>query len=176
MALKVIKLGMDTRQVIARFDAERRALAMMDHPNIAKVFDAGATGSGRPYFVMEFIDGLPILEHCRLMRLGVRERLGLFVQACRAIHHAHQKGVIHRDIKPSNILVSLKDAEPVVKVIDFGIAKAIDTELTAMTLVTRTARSSARRAYMSPEQASMSGAPSTRAATSTRSASCSTNC
>lgn len=158
VALKVIKLGMDTKQVIARFDAERRALAMMDHPNIARVFDAGATDSGRPYFVMEHIEGLPILEHCRLMRLGLRERLGLFVQACRAIHHAHQKGVIHRDIKPSNILVSLRDAEPIVKVIDFGIAKAVGAELTEMTLVTAHRQIVGTPAYMSPEQASLSGA------------------
>jgi hypothetical protein len=124
VALKVIKLGMDTRQVVARFEAERQALAMMDHPNIAKVLDAGATDTGRPYFVMELVGGIKITDYCFQNRLGARERLELFTQVCRAIQHAHQKGVIHRDIKPSNVLVTTHDGVPVPKVIDFGIAKA----------------------------------------------------
>ena len=126
VALKVIKLGMDTKEVIARFDAERQALAMMDHPNIAKVFDAGATETGRPYFVMELVRGIKITDYCEQNRLPPRERLGLFIQVCSAIQHAHQKGIIHRDIKPSNILVTLHDGVPIPKVIDFGIAKATE--------------------------------------------------
>jgi eukaryotic-like serine/threonine-protein kinase len=121
VALKVIKLGMDTRQVIARFDAERQALAMMDHPNIAKVLEAGATATGRPYFVMELVRGVKITEYCDHNNLSTADRLDLFIQVCRAIQHAHQKGIIHRDIKPSNILVTLRDGVPVPKVIDFGI-------------------------------------------------------
>jgi serine/threonine protein kinase len=112
VALKVIKLGMDTKQVVARFEAERQALAVMDHPNIAKVFDAGATDTGRPYFVMELVRGVPITRFCNERQLSLRERLDLFIQVCRAIQHAHQKGVIHRDIKPSNILVTLNDGVP----------------------------------------------------------------
>ena len=125
VALKVIKPGMDTRQVIARFEAERQALALMDHPNIAKVLDAGTTEAGRPYFVMELVKGVPITEYCDENRLTPRQRLELFVPVCQAIQHAHQKGIIHRDIKPSNVLVALYDGKPVPKVIDFGIAKAI---------------------------------------------------
>ncbi len=124
VALKVIKLGMDTKQVVARFEAERQALALMDHPNIAKVLDAGATETGRPFFVMELVRGIKITEYCDQNRLPTRERLELFIQVCQAIQHAHQKGIIHRDIKPSNILVTLHDGVPVPKVIDFGIAKA----------------------------------------------------
>ncbi len=124
VALKVIKLGMDTKQVVARFEAERQALAMMDHPNIAKVLDAGATETGRPYFVMELVRGIRITDYCDQNNLSTRERLDLFIQVCQAIQHAHQKGIIHRDIKPSNILVTLHDGVPVPKVIDFGIAKA----------------------------------------------------
>ena len=124
VALKVIKLGMDTRQVIARFEAERQALALMDHPNIAKVLDAGATETGRPYFVMELVKGIRTTDYCDQNHLSTAERLGLFTQVCHAIQHAHQKGIIHRDIKPSNILVTLHDGVPVPKVIDFGIAKA----------------------------------------------------
>ena len=124
VALKVIKLGMDTKQVVARFEAERQALAVMDHPNIAKVFDAGATDTGRPYFVMELVRGVPITRFCNERQLLLRERLDLFVQVCRATQHAHQKGLIHRDIKPSNILVTLNDGVPPPKVIDSGIAKA----------------------------------------------------
>ena len=124
VALKIIKLGMDTEQVIARFEAERQALAMMDHPNIAKVLDAGATETGRPYFVMELVHGLPIIEHCDQNNLTTKDRLELFIDVCRALQHAHLKGVIHRDMKPSNVLIALVDGRPVPKVIDFGIAKA----------------------------------------------------
>src|SRR6266540_1540003 len=137
VALKVIKLGMDTKQVIARFEAERQALALMDHPNIAKVLDAGATETGRPYFVMELVRGIKITDYCDQNNLSTGERLDLFVQVCRAIQHAHQKGVIHRDIKPSNILVTINDSVPVPKVIDFGISKATtDQRLTDKTLFT----------------------------------------
>ncbi|MEM9064024.1 MAG: serine/threonine-protein kinase [Planctomycetota bacterium] len=157
VALKIIKLGMDTKQVIARFEAERQALAMMDHPNIAKVLDAGATETGRPFFVMELVRGVPILEYCDTERLGTRERLGLFTQVCNAIQHAHQKGIIHRDIKPNNVLVTLHDSVPVVKVIDFGIAKATNQELTEKTIYTQHRQMIGTPAYMSPEQAEMSG-------------------
>ena len=126
VALKVIKLGMDTRQVIARFEAERQALALMDHPNIAKVLDAGATETGRPYFVMELVQGIRITDYCDENSLSAKDRLDLFMQVFHAIQHAHQKGIIHRDIKPSNILVTLHDSVPMPKVIDFGIAKATD--------------------------------------------------
>ena len=129
VALKIIKPGMDTRAVIARFEAERQALAMMDHPNIAKVFDAGATVSGRPYFVMELVHGIPLTDYCDQNKLTTRERLELFVQVCQGVQHAHQKGIIHRDLKPSNVLVTLYDGVPVPKIIDFGIAKATDGQL-----------------------------------------------
>jgi serine/threonine protein kinase/WD40 repeat protein len=158
VALKIIKLGMDTRQVIARFEAERQALALMDHPNIAKVLDAGATDKGRPYFVMELVLGEPITTYCDRQNLPTRERLDLFVQVCRAIQHAHQKGIIHRDIKPSNILVALQDGVPVPKVIDFGIAKATaGQQLTDKTLYTALEQFIGTPAYMSPEQAEMAG-------------------
>jgi WD40 repeat protein len=158
VALKVIKLGMDTRQVIARFEAERQALALMDHPNIAKVFDAGATETGRLYFVMELVKGIPITRYCDENNLGTAARLGLFVQVCQAIQHAHQKGVIHRDIKPSNILVADHDGVAVPKVIDFGIAKATtDQRLTDKTLFTAMEQFMGTPAYMSPEQARLSG-------------------
>ena len=157
VALKVIKLGMDTRQVIARFEAERQALALMDHPNIAKVLDAGATETGGPYFVMELVRGIPITKYCDQERLATQERLDLFMKVCHAIQHAHQKGIIHRDIKPSNILVTLHDGVPVPKVIDFGIAKAIQQELTEKTIYTQLAQFIGTPAYMSPEQAEMSG-------------------
>jgi tetratricopeptide (TPR) repeat protein/tRNA A-37 threonylcarbamoyl transferase component Bud32 len=157
VALKIIKLGMDTRQVIARFEAERQALALMDHPNIAKVLDAGATETGRPYFVMEYIRGVPILEYCDQTRLDTRARLELFASVCHAIQHAHQKGIIHRDIKPSNVLVTLHDGVPVPKVIDFGIAKATNSELTTKTLFTEHRQMIGTPAYMSPEQAELSG-------------------
>src|SRR5215831_2452921 len=136
VALKVIKLGMDTRSVIARFEAERQALAMMDHPNIARVLDAGATETGRPYFVMELVRGIKITDYCDQASLSTKDRLELFIQVCRAIQHAHQKGIIHRDIKPSNILVTLNDGVAVPKVIDFGIAKATQGRLTDQTLFT----------------------------------------
>ncbi len=157
VALKVIKLGMDTRQVIARFEAERQALAMMDHPNIAKVFDAGATETGRPYFVMELVRGVRITEYRDQNRLSTDERLKLFAQVCHAVQHAHQKGVIHRDIKPSNILVMVADDVPVPKMIDFGIAKAIGERLTDKTVFTRFEQFIGTPAYMSPEQAGLSG-------------------
>jgi serine/threonine protein kinase len=157
VALKIIKLGMDTRQVIARFEAERQALAMMDHPNIAKVFDAGTTATGRPYFAMEYIRGVPILEYCDTERLDTHARLNLFTQVCNAIQHAHQKGVIHRDIKPSNVLVAMHDGEPVPKIIDFGIAKATSAELTQKTIFTEHRQIVGTPAYMAPEQAGLSG-------------------
>jgi len=156
VALKIIKLGMDTRQVIARFEAERQALAMMDHPHIAKVLDAGATETGRPYFVMELVQGVSITEYCDRNSLGTKDRLGLFIQVCHAVQHAHQKGVIHRDIKPSNVLVTHHDGRPVPKVIDFGIAKATNQRLTEKTLFTRYAHLIGTPVYMSPEQAELS--------------------
>ena len=157
VAVKVIKLGMDTKNVIARFEAERQALALMDHPNIARVLDAGATETGRPYFVMELVRGVKITEYCDQNSLDTRQRLELFIQICHAIQHAHQKGVIHRDIKPSNILVTMHDGVPVPKVIDFGIAKAIEGKLTEQTLFTAYEQLIGTPAYMSPEQAEMSG-------------------
>jgi serine/threonine protein kinase len=156
VALKVIKLGMDTKQVIARFEAERQALALMDHPNIAKVLDAGATDTGRPYFVMELVRGIKITDYCDKNHLPTRDRLNLFIQTCQAIQHAHQKGVIHRDIKPSNILVTMNDGVPMPKVIDFGIAKATQQRLTDKTLFTAFEQFIGTPAYMSPEQAEMS--------------------
>ncbi len=155
VALKVIKLGMDTKEVIARFEAERQALALMDHPNIAKVLDAGATETGRPYFVMELVRGIKITEFCDDNKLTTEERLRLFIQVCQAIQHAHQKGIIHRDIKPSNILVTINDGVPVPKVIDFGIAKATAGRLTDQTLFTAFEQFLGTPAYMSPEQALM---------------------
>jgi serine/threonine protein kinase/Tfp pilus assembly protein PilF len=156
VALKVLKPGMDTRQVVARFEAERQALALMDHPNIAKVFDGGATPSGRPYFVMELVKGVPITEFCDHNRLTPRQRLELFIPVCQAVQHAHQKGIIHRDLKPSNVLVSRHDSTPVPKVIDFGIAKALGQELTDKTVFTGFAQMIGTPLYMSPEQAGMS--------------------
>ncbi|MCC6284310.1 MAG: serine/threonine protein kinase [Phycisphaerales bacterium] len=153
VALKVVKLGMDTRQVVARFEAERQALALMDHPGIARVFDAGATESGRPFFVMELVKGLPITEYCDRERLDVEARLRLFVSVCRAVQHAHHKGVIHRDLKPGNILVSMQDGRPSPKVIDFGIAKATAQPLTDRTLFTEFRQMLGTPEYMSPEQA-----------------------
>jgi serine/threonine protein kinase len=157
VALKILKPGMDTRQVVARFEAERQALALMDHPNIAKVLDAGQTSSGRPYFVMDLVKGLPITEFCDQYRLTTNERLELFVSVCQAVQHAHQKGIIHRDIKPSNVLVTLHDGTPVPKIIDFGIAKALGRQLTDKTLVTGFAQLVGTPLYMSPEQAALSG-------------------
>jgi WD40 repeat protein/serine/threonine protein kinase len=157
VAIKVIKPGMDTRDVIARFEAERQALALMDHPNIARVFDAGATATGRPYFVMELVRGVGITQFCDENRLTPRERLELFIHVCEAVQHAHQKGIIHRDLKATNILVTLHDGTPVVKVIDFGVAKAIGQQLTDKTIYTRFAQMIGTPMYMSPEQAEMSG-------------------
>src|ERR1043165_5830058 len=157
VALKIIKPGMDTRDVIARFEAERQALALMDHPYIARVFDAGKTESGRPYFVMELVKGAPITEYCDHNHLAPRERLALFIDVCNAVQHAHQKGIIHRDLKPTNILVTSHDGKPVVKVIDFGVAKAIGQQLTDRTIYTRFAQMIGTPLYMSPEQAEMSG-------------------
>ncbi len=157
VALKIIKVGMDTKQVVARFEAERQALALMNHPNIAKVLGAGSTESGRPYFCMELIRGIPITQYCDENKLDTQERLDLFIKVCNAIQHAHQKGVIHRDIKPANILVTLHDGVPVPKVIDFGVAKAVEMELTEKTIYTQLQQFIGTPAYMSPEQAEMSG-------------------
>jgi serine/threonine protein kinase len=156
VAVKIIKAGMDTKQVVARFEAERQALAMMDHPNIAKVLDAGATPTGRPYFVMELVKGVPITEYCDRNVVYTHERLALFEQVCHAVQHAHQKGVIHRDIKPSNVLVAIHDGKPSPKVIDFGIAKATDHRLTEKTIFTEYNQLIGTPHYMSPEQAEMS--------------------
>ncbi|MGH2571856.1 MAG: serine/threonine-protein kinase, partial [bacterium] len=157
VALKVIKRGMDTEQVLARFEAERQALALMDHPNIAKVFDAGETEHGLPYFVMELVKGEPITTFCDRHRLPIRERLELFVPVCHAVQHAHHKGVIHRDLKPSNILVAVSDDTSIPKIIDFGVAKATAAALTEKTLYTEQGQLVGTPAYMSPEQAEMGG-------------------
>jgi serine/threonine protein kinase len=157
VALKIIKLGMDTREVIARFEAERQALARLDHPNIAKILDAGATETGRPYFVMELVRGIKITDFCDRYNLSTAHRLELFAEVCNAVQHAHQKGIIHRDLKPSNVLVTLNDAKPVPKVIDFGIAKATSGRLTDHTLFTAFEQFLGTPAYMSPEQAELSG-------------------
>ena len=153
VAVKLIKPGMDSRQVLARFEAERQALALMDHPNIAKVLDAGATPDGRPFFVMELVKGVPITEYCDEHRLTPRQRLELFVPVCQAVQHAHQKGIIHRDLKPSNVLVAQYDGRPVPKVIDFGVAKATGQQLTEQTLHTGFGAVVGTPEYMSPEQA-----------------------
>ena len=157
VALKVIKPGMDTKQVIARFEAERQALALLDHPNIARVFDAGTTKASRPYFVMEYVKGVPITEHCDLEKLAIEERLGLFLQVCEAVQHAHQKGIIHRDIKPSNVQVAIQGKQAIPKIIDFGVAKAISQPLTERTIVTEQGQFVGTPEYMSPEQAEMTG-------------------
>src|SRR6516225_7220912 len=156
VALKVIKPGMDSTQVLRRFEAERQALALMDHTHIAKVFDAGTTPEGRPYFVMELVKGAPITKYCDELHLPIRERLGLFVPVCQAIQHAHQKGIIHRDIKPSNILVAIQDGKPVAKVIDFGVAKALHQRLTEESVYTEIGQVVGTLEYMSPEQAELS--------------------
>jgi serine/threonine protein kinase len=156
VALKVIKLGMDTKQVVARFEAERQALALMDHPNIARVLDGGATDTGRPFFVMELVQGVPITEFCDKNQLSVQERVQLFIPVCQAIQSAHQKGIIHRDLKPTNILVTLNAGMPHPMVIDFGVAKATNQKLTEKTLFTNYATLIGTPAYMSPEQAEMS--------------------
>jgi WD40 repeat protein/serine/threonine protein kinase len=157
VALKIIKPGMDTRQVIARFEAERQALALMDHPNIARVFDAGTTETGRPYFVMELVHGVPITDYCDLQKLSPPERLRLFIDVCRAVQHAHQKGIIHRDLKSSNVMVTMHDDRPVPKIIDFGVSKAISHQLTEKTLFTAYGQIVGTPTYMSPEQAQLSG-------------------
>jgi serine/threonine protein kinase len=157
VALKLIKLGMDTREVIARFEAERQALALMDHPHVAKVFDAGVSEEGRPYFVMEYVPGAPITEFCDQERLSIEERLALFKEVCQALHHAHQKGIIHRDVKPSNILVSRQDGRPAPKVIDFGVAKAVNQRLAERTMMTERGLVVGTPEYMSPEQAESTG-------------------
>jgi len=157
VALKIIKHGMDTKQVVARFEAERQALAMMDHPSVAKVFEAGATPRGRPYFVMEFVRGVPITEHCDRQKLPVRERLELFLQVCEGVQHAHQNAIIHRDLKPSNVLVSIQDGRAVPKIIDFGVAKATTQKLTEKTMFTELGVLIGTPEYMSPEQAEGTG-------------------
>ena len=153
VAVKVIRPGMDSDQVIARFETERQALALMNHPNVARVLDAGATSDGRPYFVMEHVPGVPITDYCDRHTLNTRERLKLFLSVCDAVQHAHQKGIIHRDLKPSNVLVALQDDVPVPKVIDFGVAKAIEQRLTEKTLYTEFGQLVGTPEYMSPEQA-----------------------
>src|SRR5262249_43927147 len=155
VAVKLIKAGMDSRQVIARFDAERQALALMDHPNSAKVLDAGTTVAGRPYFIMDLVKGVPITSYCDEHHLTPRQRLELFLPVCQAVQHAHQKGIIHRDLKPSNVLVALYDGKPVPKVIDFGVAKAAGQPLTDKTLVTGLGNLVGTLEYMSPEQADL---------------------
>ena len=157
VALKVIKLGMDTRSIVARFEAERQALALMDHPSIARIFDGGATATGRPYFVMELVRGVRITDYCDANELPLQNRLHLFTELCHAIQHAHQKGVIHRDLKPSNVLVTLEGGKPIPKVIDFGIAKAIEEPLTEKTILTNFHSFIGTPAYTSPEQAEMTG-------------------
>src|SRR5712664_353219 len=155
VAIKIVKPGMDTKTVIARFEAERQALALMDHPNIARVHDAGTTESGRPYFVMELVKGVPITRYCDERHLTPRERLELFVPVCQAVQHAHQKGIIHRDLKPSNVMICLYDGKPVPKVIDFGVAKAAGPRLTEHTLFTEFGQVVGTFEYMSPEQAEL---------------------
>jgi eukaryotic-like serine/threonine-protein kinase len=159
VALKILKPGMDTREVVARFEAERQALALMDHPHIARVFDAGSTREGRPFFVMELVKGIPVTEYCDRSHLTTQSRLELFVKICRAVQHAHQKGIIHRDIKPSNILVAMQEGTPVPKVIDFGVAKAINQRLSAATVQTYYSHLVGTPLYMSPEQADLSPLP-----------------
>ncbi|MHC4528218.1 MAG: serine/threonine protein kinase, partial [Planctomycetota bacterium] len=153
VALKVIKPGMDSKRVIARFEAEEQALALLDHTNVAQIYEAGMTETGQSYFAMEYVKGVPITEYCDRERLSIEERLGLFIQVCDAIGHAHQKGIIHRDIKPSNILICLQDEKTIPKVIDFGVAKAISQPLTERTLFTEQGQLVGTPAYMSPEQA-----------------------
>ena len=156
VALKIIKPGMDSKEVVARFEAERQALALLDHPNIARVFDAGTTEEGHPYFIMEHVNGLSVTKYCDSHKLSIADRLGLFVQICEAVQHAHQKGIIHRDIKPSNILVASHEDKALPKVIDFGIAKAITQPLTERTLFTEKGQLVGTPEYMSPEQVQMS--------------------
>ena len=153
VALKLIKPGMDSREVVARFESERQALALMTHPNIAKVFDAGRADDGRPFFAMEHVPGIPITEYCDQQRLTNRARLELIIPVCEALHHAHQKGIVHRDVKPSNILVSVQDGRPVPRIIDFGIAKALNQRLAEATVFTQLGLLIGTPEDMSPEQA-----------------------
>src|SRR5207248_7866025 len=155
VAVKLIKAGMDSKQVIARFEAERQALALMDHANIARVLDGGTTSAGRPYFVMDLVKGVPITRYCDEHHLTPRQRLELFVPVCQAVQHAHQKGIIHRDLKPSNVLIALYDSKPVAKVIDFGVAKATAQKLTEHTLFTEVGQIVGTLEYMAPEQAEL---------------------
>jgi serine/threonine protein kinase len=157
VAIKLIKAGMETKAMIARFESERQALALMDHPAIARVFDAGATAEGRPYFVMEYVPGMPITEYCDKYRLSTRERLELFMQVCEGVQHAHQKAIIHRDLKPSNVLISVQDGKPTIKIIDFGVAKALAQRLTEKTMFTEMGMLVGTPEYMSPEQAELTG-------------------
>src|SRR3984957_18072950 len=157
VAVKLIKAGMDTREVVARFESERQALALMDHPAIAKVFDGGSTPHGRPYFVMEYVTGMPITEYCDKHKLTLRQRLELFIHVCEGVQHAHQKAIVHRDLKPSNILVSEVDGKPAPRIIDFGVAKATSQRLTAETMFTRVGAIVGTPGYMSPEQADSTG-------------------
>ncbi|MCL5278630.1 MAG: serine/threonine protein kinase, partial [Planctomycetes bacterium] len=157
VAVKVIKPGMDSKEVMARFETERQALAMLDHPNIAQVFDAGTTEAGWPYFAMEYVQGIPITDYCDRYKLGTQERLRLFIPLCQAIQHAHHKGIVHRDIKPSNALVVLDDQTPIPKIIDFGVAKALNQRLTERTLFTEQGQLIGTPEYMSPEQAGLTG-------------------
>src|SRR6202451_1883645 len=157
VAIKLIKAGMDTREVVARFESERQALALMDHPAIAKVLDAGSTPQGAPYFVMEYVAGVPITTYCDNHRLNTRDRLQLFMHVCEGVQHAHQKAIIHRDLKPSNILVTEVDGQPAPRIIDFGVAKALTQKLTADTMFTRVGALVGTPKYMSPEQANSSG-------------------
>ena len=152
VALKIIKPGMESREVLSRFEVERQAIALMDHPNIARIFDAGVTNSGQPFFAMELVRGVPLIEFCDSNKLDTADRLKLYVTICNAVQHAHQKGIIHRDLKPSNILVTMQDGQPLAKVIDFGVAKAIGQSLSANTIYTRFASMIGTPAYMSPEQ------------------------
>jgi serine/threonine protein kinase len=176
VALKIIKPGLDSKQVIARFEAERQALAMMDHQNIAKVLDAGATESGRPYFVMELVHGVPLTKYCDDHQLTPRQRLELFIPVCHAVQHAHQKGIIHRDLKPSNLLVTMYDDKPVPKVIDFGVAKAVEQRLTEKTLFTQFGTLVGTFEYMSLSRRSRTLSAWTPAATCTPWACCCMNC
>ena len=155
VALKLIKVGMDTSEVLARFQTERQALAMMNHPNIARVFDAGSTDEGRPYFVMEYVSGIPLTEYCDHHRLDTADRLRLIMRVCDGIQHAHQKGIIHRDLKPSNVLVTIEDGKPIPKIIDFGVAKSVNQPLSEKTLFTEQGQIIGTPEYMSPEQAEM---------------------
>ena len=157
VALKIVKAGMDSKQVVARFESERQALAVLDHPNIAKIFDGGIAENGRPYFAMERVKGVPITDYCDDQRLDNKARIRLFIDVCAAVQHAHLKGLIHRDLKPSNILVTVVDGQPQPKIIDFGIAKATTTTLTESTLYTRVGQIVGTPQYMSPEQAGVTG-------------------